>query len=43
VLRRQPGHVRLKDGDRLFWVWFHRLWPGWRQALVLVQPATVVD
>jgi hypothetical protein len=43
VLRRQPGHVRLKDSDRLFWVWLHRLWPGWRQALVLVQPATVVD
>ena len=43
VLRRQPGQVRLKDSDRLFWVWFHRLWPGWRQALVLVQPATVVD
>ncbi|MFO8173408.1 MAG: hypothetical protein R6T96_03940, partial [Longimicrobiales bacterium] len=43
VLRRQPGHVRLTDSDRLFWVWLHRLWSGWRQALLLVQPATVVN
>jgi putative transposase len=42
VLGRQPGRVRLKDCDRLFWVWLSRLWPGWQRALVLVQPATVV-
>ena len=43
VLRREPRSVRLRDRDRLFWVWLHRAWPGCRQALVLVQPATVVD
>jgi len=43
VLRRQPGSVQLRDRDRLFWVWLRRVWPGWRRALVLVQPATVVD
>lgn len=43
VLRREPRSVRLRDRDRLFWVWLRRAWPGWRQALVLVQPATVVD
>ena len=42
VLGRQPGSVRLKDRDRLFWIWLRRLWPGWQRALVLVQPATVV-
>ena len=42
VLQRQKGTVRLKDRDRVFWIWLRRLWPGWRRALVLVQPATVV-
>lgn len=42
VLQRQTGKVQLRDRDRVFWVWLHRVWPGWRRALVLVQPATVV-
>ncbi len=42
VLRRQNAKVRLKDRDRVFWIWLRRVWPGWRQALVLVEPATVV-
>ena|SRR5262249_9559251 len=33
---------RFRAGDRLLWLCLRRLWPGWRQALVLVQPATVV-
>jgi len=28
--------------DRLFWVGMSRLWSGWRDALVFVQPDTVV-
>jgi hypothetical protein len=42
VLQRQKGTVSLKDRDRLFWIWLRRVWPSWRRALVLVQPATVV-
>jgi putative transposase len=42
VLGRQPERVRLKDRDRLFWVWLRRIWPAWHRALVLVQPTTVV-
>lgn len=42
VLRQQKTTVRLKHRDRLFWIGFRRVWPGWRRALVLVQPATVV-
>jgi hypothetical protein len=33
---------RFRTVDRLLWLCLRRLWPGWRQALVLVQPATVV-
>ena len=33
---------RLRNADRLFWVWLSRCWSGWREALILVQPRTVV-
>ena len=33
---------RLRRGDRLFWVALSRLWRGWKQALVIVAPDTVL-
>ena len=39
VLGRSDRRFRLSD--RLFWVCLRRWWPRWREALVLVQPATV--
>ncbi len=36
--KRRPG---LMTRDCIFWVWLSRLWPGWRSALVIVQPDTV--
>jgi hypothetical protein len=32
---------RFRPGDRLFWLLLRWLWPRWREALVLIQPATV--
>src|SRR5712691_7147802 len=32
---------RFRPSDRLLWVCLRRVWPWWREALVLVQPATV--
>src|SRR5262245_25139720 len=32
---------RLRSADRLFWLILRRVWPRWRDALMLVQPATV--
>src|SRR6266851_3953766 len=46
ALRHQLG-VRARSGrrfrpaDRLLWLCLRRLWPRWREARVLVQPATV--
>ncbi len=42
VLERQRAgrRAQLQASDRLMWVWLSKLWPGWRQALVLVQPET---
>ncbi len=43
VLERQArGRPQLRPGDRLFWAWLSRLWPGWRDALVIVKPDTVL-
>ena len=42
ALARRNPQPRLAQSDRLFWVALRRLWPEWRQALVLVQPETVV-
>ena len=42
VLRRQAKRPQLRQRDRIFWVWLRRFWAGWRSALVLVQPDTVV-
>ena len=36
------GRPRLRATDRAFWVLLRRGWSGWRDALVIVRPATVV-
>jgi hypothetical protein len=43
VLQERRKHrVRLQAADRLLWVLIAHLWPGWRSALVIVRPETVV-
>ena len=42
VLTRSARRSRLQRWDRLLWIVLHRLWADWKEALVLVQPATVV-
>jgi hypothetical protein len=40
--RTQKGRIRLNRADRWFWVWLSKIWSGWRSALVIVKPETVV-
>jgi putative transposase len=44
VLQRAKRDRKLRLGvaDRLLWVWLSRLWSGWRSALVIVKPETVI-
>jgi hypothetical protein len=42
ALQRRKPKPRLARIDRLFWVATQRLWPKWKQALVVVTPETVV-
>src|SRR5262245_35093087 len=42
VYKRTMARPALRQTDRLFWVLLARLWTGWRQALVIVSPDTVL-
>jgi transposase InsO family protein len=42
VVNHAAKRPRLRRRDRIFWVWLSKLWRGWRSALVVVQPDTVV-
>ena len=41
VGRPGAGDRRFRPSDRLLWLILRRVWPQWRDALVLVQPAIV--
>jgi putative transposase len=42
VYKRTGPRPRLRTMDRLVWVGLARVWAGWRQALVIVSPDTVL-
>jgi len=37
-----PAQAQPKCRPRVFWIWLSRTWSGWREALIIVKPATVV-
>src|SRR5580658_9552219 len=42
IFKQKQPKPRLVASDKLFWVLLCRFWAGWKQALILVQPETVV-
>jgi hypothetical protein len=42
VLRQRHPRPQLATPDKFFWVMLRRLWPGWKRALMLAQPETVI-
>jgi hypothetical protein len=42
VYKRTICRPKLRPMDRLLWVTLARVWGGWKQALVIVSPDTVV-
>lgn len=43
VLKQRHPQPRFAVPGKLFWGILRRLWPGWKRALLLVQPETVVS
>jgi len=42
ALKRRHPRLRLAAFDRLFWVLARQFWSGWKQALIIASPETVV-
>ena len=42
ALKRTQKRPAIRTKDRLFWVWFSRIWSGWRAPLLIVKPETVI-
>jgi putative transposase len=42
VYKQTVDRPRLRWTDRVLWARLSRLWPSWREALVFVQPRTVI-
>jgi len=42
VLRRSVKRPKLTAADRFLWTRLSRFWTGWRSALVIVKPETVI-
>jgi putative transposase len=42
VYKRTASRPKLRRSDRLFWAWLSKGWTGWRDALVIVAPDTVL-
>jgi hypothetical protein len=40
--RSRPQRLRLTQADRMLWVWLLRVWDGWRAAVEIVKPETIV-
>jgi hypothetical protein len=40
--RSRPRRLRLVKAERWLWAWLSRSWIGWRAALVIVKPETVI-
>jgi putative transposase len=42
VNRSRRPHLRITSADRMLWAWLSQHWRGWRPALYLVRPPTVL-
>jgi len=42
VLQRTSRRPKLTPADRFLWSWISRHWCGWKEALVIVKPETVI-
>jgi len=42
VIERSVKRPALQQRGRTFWAWLSRLWNGWRSALLIVKPETVI-
>ena len=42
VQQRSMKRPKIKNRDRIFWIWLSRFWNNWRASLIVVKPPTVI-
>ena len=42
VQQRSIKRSKIKNTDRIFWVWLARIWSDWKSSLIIVKPSTVI-
>ena len=42
IQQRSTKRPKIKNTDRIFWVWLSRIWNDWRSSLIIVNPPTVI-
>jgi transposase InsO family protein len=42
VQQRSIKRPKIKNPDRIFWIWLSRFWDNWRSSLIVVKPPTVI-
>ena len=42
ILQHSAKRPKLRQRDRIFWVWLSKLWANWRSTLLIVKLDTVV-
>ena len=42
VQQRSIKRPKIRNTDRIFWVWLSRIWNDWRSSLIIVKPPTVI-
>ena len=42
ILQRSVRRSRLRQRDRILWVWLSQLWADWRSSLIIAKPETVI-
>ncbi len=42
VQQRSIKRPKIKNTDRIFWIWLLRVWNNWRSSLIVVKPPTVI-
>jgi len=42
VQQRTIKRAKIKNCDRIFWIWMSRFWNNWRSSLFIVRPPTVI-
>ena len=42
VQKRSIKRAKIKNCDRIFWIWMSRFWNDWRSSLIVVKPPTVI-